>query len=152
MYFKDIIEKYGKGASDAKMHELTEVLSEFFSKMKHSHEEKYWILMRDVMGVLNDGHYDEAFAVHDVKNMLPIGEHWSAKQVEEATKSLSFPNGVNIYDKYVAFNAFANDLKDTMNEEDIIKAAYAFWFNDKDYKGKNKIWCYMKMIYSTDEK
>ena len=64
---------------------------------------------------------------------------------------MSFPNGTTLYDKYVAFNAFANDFSGVMGDEDIIKSAYAFWFNDKDYKGKNKIWCYMRMVYGTNK-
>ena len=151
MYFYELIEKYGKGASTEKMKELTMVISDFLAPMKKVHKEKYWALMRDVFGLLNDYHYDEKFAAHDVGNMMPLGEYWSVKQVEEATKGMSFPNGTTLYDKYVALNAFANDFKGIMSDEDIIKAAYAFWFNDKDYKGRNKVWCYMRMVYDTNK-
>lgn len=151
MYFQELIEKYGKGASTEKMKELTVVISDFLAPMKKANKEKYWGFMRDVFGLLNDYHYDEKFATHDVANMLPLGEHWSLKQIEDATKSMSFPNGTTLYDKYVAFNAFANDFSGVMGDEDIIKSAYAFWFNDKDYKGKNKIWCYMRMVYGTNK-
>lgn len=151
MYFQELIEKYGKGASTEKMKELTVVISDFLAPMKKANKEKYWGFIRDVFGLLNDYHYDEKFATHDVKNMLPLGEHWSLKQIEDATKSMSFPNGTTLYDKYVAFNAFANDFSGVMGDEDIIKSAYAFWFNDKDYKGKNKIWCYMRMVYGTNK-
>ena len=151
MYFQELIEKYGKGASTEKMKELTVVISDFLAPMKKANKEKYWGFIRDVFGLLNDYHYDEKFATHDVGNMLPLGEHWSLKQIEDATKSMSFPNGTTLYDKYVAFNAFANDFSGVMGDEDIIKSAYAFWFNDKDYKGKNKIWCYMRMVYGTNK-
>ena len=151
MYFQELIEKYGKGASTEKMKELTVFISDFLAPMKKANKEKYWAFMRDVFGLLNDYHYDEKFAKHDVENMLPLGEHWSLKQIEDATKSMSFPNGTTLYDKYVAFNAFANDFSGVMGDEDIIKSAYAFWFNDKDYKGKNKIWCYMRMVYGTNK-
>lgn len=146
MYLYELIENYGKGASTEKMKELTMLLSDFVAPMKKTHKEKYWGLMRDVFGLLNDYHYDEKFATHDVEKMLPIGEHWSVKQIEDATKSMTFPSGTTPYDKYVAFNAFANDFSGVMGDEEIIKAAYAFWFNDKDYKGRNKIWCYMRMV------
>lgn len=146
MGFYELIEKYGKGAGDAKMKELTKVLDDFFDELKEAHREKYHCLMRRVMGVLTDGHYDEELALKDVSKMLTLGEHWSMKQVEEATRGITFPQGTTKADVYVALNAFANDLKDTLSDEEIIKAATAFWFNDKDYKGRNKIWCYMQMV------
>lgn len=146
MYLYELIENYGKGASTEKMKELTMLLSDFVAPMKKTHKEKYWGLMRDVFGLLNDYHYDEKFASHDVEKMLPLGEHWSVKQIEDATKSMTFPSCTTPYDKYVAFNAFANDFSGVMGDEEIIKSAYAFWFNDKDYKGRNKIWCYMRMV------
>ena len=111
MEFYEIIEKYGKGASTEKMQKLTMILSDFIAPMKQTNKEKYWMLMREVFGMLNDYHYNEEFAEHDVKAMQPLGEYWNVKQIEEATKSMAFPAGTTIYDKYVAFNAFANDLK-----------------------------------------
>ena len=93
---------------------------------------------------LSGGHYDEEFARHDISKMLPRGEYWSLKQVEDATKGMSFPQGTTPCDKWVAFNAFANDLDGVLSDEDIIKVAYAFWFADKDWVGKwGKIWTYM---------
>lgn len=41
----------------------------------------------------------------------------------------------------------ANELEGVLTDEEILKAAHAFWFADKDYKGKNKIWCYMAMVH-----
>ena len=36
------------------------------------------------------------------------------------------------------------DSEAVLSDEDIIKAAYAFWFADKDWVGKwGKIWTYM---------
>ena len=32
----------------------------------------------------------------------------------------------------IYYNAFANDLDGVLSDEDIIKAAYAFWFADKE--------------------
>ena len=112
--------------------------------------EKEWllrvsVLLQDSEAVLSSGgHYDEEFARHDISKMLPRGEYWSLKQVEDATKGMSFPQGTTPCDKWVAFNAFANDLDGVLSDEDIIKAAYAFWFADKDWVGKwGKIWTYM---------
>ena len=74
--------------------------------------------------------------------------YWTKQQIEEATKGMSFPSGTTLCDKFVAFNAFANDLHDVIKDEDILKAAHAFWFADKDWQGKNKIWEYMCFAHS----
>ena len=162
MNYKEMIElaqSRGRGTEQA-MHKSIDGISEMLcSLMKHD-EKAYWCFMRSQHEILYNCHYSPEFAEWDVALLEWLGKdgqkhrgaHWTTEEVTAATKGMAFPNGTTECDKYVAFNAFANDLKDTMKEEDIIKAAHAFWFNDKDYKGKNKIWCYMKMIYSTDEK
>ena len=40
MGFYELIEKYGKGAGDAKMKELTKVLDDFFDELKEANREK----------------------------------------------------------------------------------------------------------------
>lgn len=148
MNLYDIILKYGKGKGEAVMWESTKVISDFLHPMKETNKEDYWYLMRKVFGIMSGGHYNEEFADHDVKEMQPLGEYWSKKQIEEATKGMTFAAGVTLCDKYVAFNAFANDLKGTLPDEEVLKAAHAFWFADKDWKGNDKIWQYMCCKYS----
>ena len=148
MNLYDIIVKYGKGKGEAVMWESTKEISDFLAPMKETNKEEYWYLMRKVFGIMSGGHYNEEFSEHDVKEMQPLGEYWSRKQVEEATKGMTFASGVTPCDKYVAFNAFANDLKCTLSDEDILKSAYAFWFADKDWKRSSKIWEYMCCRYA----
>lgn len=143
MNLYDILVKYGKGKGEDVMWRSTKAISDFLLPMKEVHKEKYWALMREVYGIMSGGHYNEEFADYDVADMKPIGEYWSRKQIEDATKSMSFPAGVTLCDKYVAFNAFANDLKGTLTDEEILKTAYVFWFADKDWEGSDKIWRYM---------
>ena len=144
----DIIAKYGKGKGEPIMWESTKIISDFIAPMKDTNKEDYWCLMRKVYGVMSNGHYNEEFAEHDVAQMQPLGEYWSRKQIEEATKGMAFASGVTLCDKYVAFNAFANDLKGSLSDEDILKSAHAFWFADKDWNGNDKIWRYMCCRYS----
>lgn len=148
MELYELIEKYGKGKGEAVMWETTKLVSDFIKPMKETNKEEYWRLMREVYGKMSGGHYDEVWAMYDVSKMLPVGEHWSMKQIEEATRGMTFPNGTTLCDKYVAFNAFANDLNGVLSDEEIIKAAHAFWFADKDYPKNDKIWRYMGMVYS----
>ena len=90
MTFYELVEKYGKGATDAKMKALSMCLSKHFTMMKAAHEDKYWALMRDVFGILTDGHYNEDFATHDVSGIEYTdragakhkGAHWSMEQVK----------------------------------------------------------------------
>ena len=160
MNFYELIEKYGKGASDEKMKKLTMVLSEYMDDLKHAHKERYWCMMRDVMGVLNDNHYDEKFAEHDVENIEYTGKegvkhkgaYWSLAQAEEAMKKVQLPSDANKYDWWVALSATYSDLCTIFDEEQIIKTACVFWFKDQDWGAKEtsstKIWEYMRCKYS----
>ncbi|MBQ2045772.1 MAG: hypothetical protein II260_01115 [Muribaculaceae bacterium] len=143
MTLYEMVEKYGKGKGEAVMWESTKAISEYLEPMAHSNKKEYWVLMRQVFGIINKGHYNEEFAMHDVAEMQPLGEYWSMKQIEEATKGMAFHQDVTLCDKYVAFNAFANDLNGTLADDLILKSAYAFWFADKDWHGEDKIWKYM---------
>lgn len=145
MHYKQMIdEAKAKGlTSEAKMWESIEEVGELLEELKEEHPEKYWKFMRKTHGLLHNNHYNEMFAKWDVENMLPHGEYWSMKEVEEATKGMTFPNGTTLCDRYVALNAFYNDLHGVLPDDLIIKSAHAFWFADKDWEGKNKIWEYM---------
>lgn len=148
MTLYELILTYGKDKGEDVMWQSTKVISEYVSPMEHTNKKEYWALMRKVFGIMSGGHYNEEFAKHDVEEMQPLGEYWSMKQVDETTKGMTFPQGVTLCDKYVAFNAHANDLSGVLSDEQIIKSAFAFWFADKDWNGKNKIWEYMCLNYS----
>ena len=159
MYFNDLIDKYGKGASNEKMKDLTNIISEFLAPMKKVHKEKYWSFMRDVFGLLNDNHYDSEFAEHDVKNIEYIdiqgvkhkGGYWTFEQAEEAMKKVQLPQDANKYDWYVALNNTYADTCKVLDDEQIIKLACQFWFKEQDWAGKDtsstKIFEYMKCKY-----
>lgn len=115
--------------------------------MKKEHPKEYWAFIRKQHGILYNNHYTEEFAKWDVSQMKPLGEYWSMQQIEEATKGMSFPSGTTPWDKYVAFNSSANDLKPTLTDDMVLKVAYAFWFNDKDWASSGKIWSYMMCNY-----
>lgn len=160
MYLYELIDKYGKGASNEKMKELTMILSDFLAPMKKVHKEKYWSLMRDVFGLLNDCHYDEEFAEHDIEHIEYTdkqgvkrhGGYWTLEQAEEAMKKVQLPPDVNKYDFWVAINLSYSDLCKVLDDEQIIKAACAFWFNDEDWpkegKANTKVFDYMRCKHS----
>lgn len=140
-------QKSGK-TTEKQMWQSIESVSDLLCEIKDAHPDLYWGFLREQAGIMNNGHYNEEFAMWDVAQMQPLGEHWSMKQIEEATKGMTFPSGTTKWDRFVAFNAFANDLNGVQTDEEILKSAYAFWFDDKDYKGNDKIWCYMKMVHA----
>lgn len=149
MYKQMIEAAKAKGITTEKMMwESIEEMEELLCSMKKEHPEKYWKFIRKQHGVLYNNHYTEEFAMHDVEQMKPIGMYWTMKQVEEATKGMLFPSGTTLCDRFVAMNAFKNDLNGDLTDEQIIKAAYKFWFCDKDWRGKGKVWEYMNLNYS----
>lgn len=83
-------------------------------------------------------HFDRLKALEIIKQ-----PRWTAAQIEEATRTKSFPEGTTIWDKFVAYNSFYDDLKGVYTEEDILKGAYAYFFADVDAP-PCKIWHYMK--------
>lgn len=146
MRYKEMIEEAkAKGlTSEKEMWQGIALIDELLCEIKEEHPDLYWAVIRDQFGIFNKGHYNEEFARYDVSEMQPVGEYWSCKDIEEATKGMVFPSGTTKWDKYVAFNAFANDLQG-IDDATILKAAYKFWFDDKDWKHANKIWEYMKL-------
>lgn len=121
--------------------------------IKEQHPKEYWAFMRKQHGRLHKGHYDEEFAKHDADKLewtdkqgnKHSGAYWTCQQIEDATKGMSFPNDVNKWDKYVAFNAMKADLAKEFDDNDILRAAHAFWFADEDWEGHDKIWRYFCM-------
>lgn len=145
MHYKDMLhEAKAKGlTNESKMWESIEDMGELLEELKESNPDKYWKFMRKTHGLLHNNHYNEAFAKWDVEQLEPVGEYWSMKQIEDATKGMTFPSGTTLCDRYVAFNAFANDIHGVLPDDLILKSAYAFFFADKDWHGEGKIWKYM---------
>lgn len=150
MRYKEMIEDAkAKGLTSEKvMWASVDDMDEMLCVMKKEHPTDYWKFMRKQHGLLYGNHYTDEFAMWDVEQMKPLGMYWTKQQVEDATRGMSFPQGTTPCDKFVAFNAFANDFNGVLTDEQILKAAYAFWFNDKDWKGKGKIWEYMMLNHS----
>lgn len=119
--------------------------------MNNPTEEGYDCIMRKLSEVLHGKHYTEELARADVRKISytdksgveHCGAHWTVEQIETATANKTFPTGTTKWDKYVAYNAFYADLCTVLTDDQIIAAAYLFWFADEDWKSKGKIWDYM---------
>lgn len=76
------------------------------------------------------------------------GEHWSHEECEMFASSLGFPlsDSVSSWDIYVAFNSFYADLNKVLNDNDIVRAAYEFYFVDEDAEPM-KLQRYMNLFF-----
>lgn len=158
MELYELIEKYGKGKGEAVMWETTKLVSDFIKPMKETNKQEYWKLMREVYGRMSGGHYDEEFAMHDVSKMYSTtkdgrrleGAYWTCEQIEEVTKTKTFPAGTTKWDKFVAYNSAKHDWGKDFDDEQILKIAYLFYFADEDFAGKDKVWQYQMMVHSQE--
>ena len=121
-------------------------------ELEHSHPELYWHFMRKQHGIMYHGHYDESFAMWDVSQIRYTnkagekkqGAYWTVEQIESATAGMKFPQSVNKYDRYVAYNLMASDMCKELDDASILKAAYLFFFADEDWNGEDKVWRYVE--------
>lgn len=144
--------------AEKQMWDSVESVSELLDDIKDSHPERYWQFIREQYGIMNNCHYaDKEFADWDVSQIAytdkegkkRTGAYWTCEQVEEATKGMTFPSGTTKYDKFVAFNVFWSDTCKVLTEEQILKAAYQFYFADEDWPKErgSKVWAYMAMVH-----
>lgn len=158
MKYKDMMmEAKAKGlASEKTMWESIEDVEELLCVLKNEHPDKYWKFMRKAHETMWKGHYSEEYAEHDVKHLRwkdkddheHEGEYWTIEQIKDATKTMTFPQGTNDCDKWVAFNVMYSDLHGDFTDAEILKAGYKFFFADYDfdYTKSGKIWKYMNAV------
>lgn len=157
MNYKELVEKAQKSGmfTEKQMWASVESMSDMLCVIKEKDPKAYWSFLREQHGIMFGCHYGEEFAMHDVSQISytdregkkHTGAYWTCEQIEEATKGMTFPSGTTKYDKWVAFNVFYSDCCKVLTDEQILKAAYQFFFADEDWSGKNKIWAYMAMVH-----
>lgn len=140
------------------MWQSIESVSNLLCEIKDAHPELYWRFMREQAGIMMGCHYDKEWSDYDVSKIEYTdregkqhkGAYWTCEQIEEDTKAMSFPNGTTKYDKFVAFNSFHADTCKVLTDEQILKAAYQFYFADEDFPKERgaKIWRYMEMVHT----
>lgn len=153
MNYRHMVDQAKKaGVTNEKtMWESIDSFSELLEELEESHPDLFWMFMRKQHGIMYHGHYDEMFALYDVSQIRYTnkagekkqGAHWTVDQIETATAGLRFPQNVNKWDKYVAYNLFASDMCKEFDDASILKAAYLFFFADEDWDGDDKVWRYV---------
>ena len=159
MEYKDLIRKAKADGvtSEKAMWQSVDSLNDVLCVVREEHPEKYMKFMRGQHEALYGPHYDKRFAEADVERIRyanaagekRTGAHWNADQILEATKSMPFPQGTTLWDKYVAFNSFYADMCAVLDEATLLKAAYRFYFADEDAPA-GKIWEYMTAMNYED--
>lgn len=131
-------------------------VSDLLEEIKDSHNDLYWHFMRKQAGIINGGHYDKTWADYDLSQIkytdkegkTHTGAYWNCEQIEEATKGMTFPNGVTKYDKFVGFNLAYSDFCKKFDDPQILQIGYMLFFADEDWtsdgKGSaTKVWDYV---------
>ena len=154
-YKSMIAEAKSKGlTSEEKMWESIKQLGESLAIIKESNPEMYWNIMRTQHGIMFNRHYSEEFAKHDVDQIFYTdadgkeheGAYWTMDEIKDILQKHKHPSDVNIYDAFVAYNVMYADLNKKFSDEQIVDAAYLFFFMDEDWSDEDdttKIWDYM---------
>lgn len=137
--------------TDKMMWEGVDCLDRLLCMVEKEHPDAYRQFMRRQHGMIHGNHYDEEFALYDAGCLSYTGRegkeckgaHWTPSQVEEATRSMKFPAGTNIWDKYVAFNAAYSDYCRKFEDADVLEIGFLNYFGDSDWPTNTKIWDYM---------
>lgn len=138
------IEKISESRDVEKMNELGNMLEELIYNLKDSHHELYEKYKMELYELAYGKTINEDMAKKWVKDMTPIGQHWTMEETTNASQSLNF--NLNPIDFYVVANMMYNDYYDLVkdDEELALKLAYD-WLNDEDAI-KDKLYCYWKNI------
>ncbi|MDE7411570.1 MAG: hypothetical protein K2M94_05975 [Paramuribaculum sp.] len=164
MNFKELVEtaKTSGLFTEKQMWLSVESMSDLLAELKKEHPQMFWDFMREQHGIMFGKHYMEEFARYDVSQMHYTDKegktrhepHWSVEQAEDVMKTLQFPSGVTKWDWWVALCATHSDLCGVLDNEHIIKVAYAFYFKDADWDEDSKsgyspckVWEYFSCKY-----
>lgn len=156
MDYKQMIENARKSGnwSEKTMLDSVDSIAGLLECVKKTDKDAYWRFMREQAGIMMGCHYDKAWADYDVAQIAytdkegkkHTGAYWTCEQVEEATKSMSFPSGTTKYDKFVAFNLAKSDFCKKFDDAQILQIGYLFFFADEDWSPKGsatKVWDYV---------
>lgn len=139
-------------ANEEAMWRSVENVEELLEEIKEHHPDMYHHFIRKEHEVLNGPHFDCQFAKYtvegleytDAEGVRQTGAHWTPEQVEAAWARKAFKPGTTPWDKYVGANAMYADLCKEFSDEEVLKAAYLFFFADEDWGGDGKVWQYFK--------
>lgn len=139
-------QKAGK-TTEKQMWQSIESVSDLLCDIKDAHPDLYWRFLREQYGIMNNCHYaDKEFAEYDVSQIVytdkdgkkRTGAYWTPEQVEEATKTMTFPSGTTKWDVFVAMNLAHSDFCKKFDDAQILQIGYLFFFADEDWDANGK--------------
>lgn len=157
----NLIKKYGTGKGEPVMWKSVRVISEAVDKNMDDKAKED--LERKIYAEMSGGHYDEEFALEDVKHMYYVDErgerhyapYWTPEQVEGVYNSVrsEIPD-YNMWDFYVVLQMQKSDLcpmlkkwfpgaTDEQMTQKVVEAAVNWLVDDDNPYGQEKIWRYL---------
>ena len=138
------IEKIGENRNVEDMKKLGDMLTEIIYSTKESHPEIYKEYKMELYEMAYGKKVNEEMAEKWVKEMKPIGMHWTMEETTNAMRSLGY--NFDSVDFFVVANMMYNDYYDLVKEDETLALKLAkVWLDDVDAK-ENKLYCYWKHI------
>ena len=138
------IEKIGENRNIEDMKKSGDMLAEIIYSTKESHPELYHKYKLELYEMAYGKKLNEEMADNWVKEMKPIGKHWTIEETTNAMSSLGY--NFDRIDFYVVANMMYNDYYDLVKDDETLALKLAKdWLEDEDAK-ENKLYCYWKHI------
>lgn len=138
------IEKIGENKNIEDMKKLGDMLAEIIEYTKESHHEIYEEYKMELYEMAYGKKINEEMAEKWVKEMKPIGVHWTIEDTTNAMQSLGY--NFDRVDFYVVANMMYNDYFDLVKDDETLALKLAKdWLDDVDAK-KDKLYCYWKYV------
>lgn len=157
----DIIKTHSAGKGESTMWQSVEIISEFLNEKLN--EKDMNELSSKIYGVMSGGHYDESFAMADVRKMYYLDKnnrkhfapYWAETQVQSMYEKSrgKISSQYNFYDFYVTFNMIASDYWcliqnwwPSINNDEMLNKVCELtvnWLADEDWPTTSKIWDYL---------
>ena len=148
MEIKKYISDIAENGNTEDMNKLSDMLEEVICKMKEYHPEMYNRYKMKLYETAYGKTINEEMADSWVKEMVPMGKHWSLEESTEVMKSMNYQD--KPIEFFVVANMMYNDYYNLVkeNEEMSFKLAHD-WLNDEDAKDC-KLYEYWKYIIKRD--
>ena len=138
------IEKIGEKRNVEDMEKLGDILSDIIYETKEAHPELYEKYKLELYEMAYGKKISEEMGEKWVKEMQPVGLHWTMEETTNAMQSLGY--SFNTVDFFIVANMMYNDYFDLVKDDETLALKLAKdWLDDKDAK-EDKLYCYWKYI------
>lgn len=141
---KTYINKIVQNGKQEDMEELGDIFSDVMYELKEYDEEDYKEYKSELYEMAFGKKISQEMADKWVKEMQPIGIHWTIEETTNAMQSLGY--NFDSVDFFVVANMMYNDYYDLVKDDETLALKLAKdWLDDKDAK-EDKLYCYWKHI------